>query len=135
DIRARTPDAEFSPKLQHGANRLLPVVRYDRKAEQRSPDLLRWSLIPCWAKDFKVGFAKINAKAEGIEPRRAIRQAFERRRYLVPVANFYEWVRREVVCVLVWRRHPAGPAVPSSVSRPALALRSQSRHRASPQPP
>jgi len=43
----------------------LPVVRYDRKAEQRSPDLLRWSLIPYWAKDFKVGFANINSKVEG----------------------------------------------------------------------
>jgi putative SOS response-associated peptidase YedK len=74
----------------------LPVVRYDRKAEQRSPDLLRWSLIPYWAKDFKVGFANINAKAEGIETRRAFRQAFERRRCLVPVDNFYEWMRREV---------------------------------------
>ena len=128
DILPRPPDAEFSAQLEHGAHRLLPVVRYDRKAEQRSPDLLRWSLIPCWAKDFKVGFAKINAKAEGIETRRAIRQAFERRRCLVPVDNFYEWVRREVVCVIVRRRHPAGPAVPSSVYVRALGLRSQRRH-------
>jgi hypothetical protein len=33
----------------------------------------------------------------------------------VPVDSFYEWVRREVVCVIVRRRHPAGPAVPSAV--------------------
>jgi transposase-like protein len=43
------------------------------------------------AKDIKVGFANINAKAEGIETRPAFRQAFERRRCLVPVDNFYEW--------------------------------------------
>jgi putative SOS response-associated peptidase YedK len=43
------------------------------------------------AKDLKVGFANINAKAEGIETRPAFRQAFERRRCLVPVDNVYEW--------------------------------------------
>ena len=69
----------------------LPVVRYDSKAEQRSLDMLRWGLIPYWAKDIKVGFANINAKAEGIESKPAFGKAFERRRCLVPVDNFYEW--------------------------------------------
>jgi putative SOS response-associated peptidase YedK len=66
-------------------------VRYDAKAAQRSVDMLRWGLIPYWAKDIKVGFANINAKAERIESKPAFRKAFERRRCLVPVDNFYEW--------------------------------------------
>ena len=45
----------------------LPVVRYDVKARERSLDVLRWGLVPYWAKDLKVGFANINAKAEGID--------------------------------------------------------------------
>ena len=53
--------------------------------------MLRWGLIPYWAKDIKVGFVNINAKAEGIESKPAFRKAFERRRCLVPVDNFYEW--------------------------------------------
>src|SRR6516162_10155447 len=53
--------------------------------------MLRWGLIPYWAKDIKVGFANINAKAEGIERKPAFGKAFERRRCLVPVDNFYEW--------------------------------------------
>ena len=53
--------------------------------------MLRWALVPYWAKDLKVGFANINAEAEGIENRPAFREAFERRRCLVPVDNFYEW--------------------------------------------
>jgi putative SOS response-associated peptidase YedK len=69
----------------------LPVVRYDRKAEERSVDLLRWGLVPYWAKDLNVGFANINAKAEGIETRPAFREALQRRRCLVPVDSFYEW--------------------------------------------
>jgi len=51
----------------------------------------RRGLVPFWAKDLNVGFANINAKAEGIETRPAFREAFERRRCLVPVDNFYEW--------------------------------------------
>ncbi len=41
----------------------------------------------------KVGFANINAKAEGIENKPAFRKAFERQRCLVPVDNFYEWAK------------------------------------------
>jgi putative SOS response-associated peptidase YedK len=69
----------------------LPVVRYDAKAGERSLDLTRWGLVPFWAKDFKVGFSNINAKTEGIEGKPAFREAFQRRRCLVPVDNIYEW--------------------------------------------
>src|SRR5262252_5083624 len=62
----------------------LPVVRYDAKAGERSLDVMRWGLVPFWAKDIKVGFANINAKAEGIEGRPAFREAFQQRRCLVP---------------------------------------------------
>jgi hypothetical protein len=41
-----------------------------------------------------VGFANINAKAEGIESKPAFREAFQRRRCLVPVENFYEWKKK-----------------------------------------
>ena len=67
------------------------MVRYDRRAGERSLDLLRWGLVPFWATDINVGFANINAKAEGIENWPAFREAFQRRRCLVPVDNFYEW--------------------------------------------
>lgn len=69
----------------------LPVVRYDRRAGQRSLDVMRWGLVPFWAKDIKVGFANINAKAEGVETRPAFREAFSRRRCLIPFDCFYEW--------------------------------------------
>ena len=48
----------------------LPVVRYDGRAGQRSLDVMRWGLVPFWAKDIKVGFANINAKAEASKPSR-----------------------------------------------------------------
>jgi putative SOS response-associated peptidase YedK len=66
-------------------------VHFDAKVHQRSLDVMRWGLVPFWAKDIKVGFANINAKAEGIEKKPAFREAFRQRRCLVPVDNFYEW--------------------------------------------
>lgn len=52
---------------------------------------MRWGLVPFWAKDIKVGFANINAKAEWIDTRPTFRRAFQRRLCLVPVNNFHEW--------------------------------------------
>src|SRR5205809_209683 len=62
----------------------LPVVRYDARAGERSLEVMRWGLVPFWAKDIKVGFANINAKAETVDTRPAFREAFDRRRCLVP---------------------------------------------------
>jgi hypothetical protein len=64
-------------------------IRYGAKAAQRSLDMLRWGLIPYWSKDIKVGFANINAKAEGIDSKPVFGKAFERRRCLVPVDSFF----------------------------------------------
>jgi putative SOS response-associated peptidase YedK len=85
------PAPNFAASWNVAPTDLLPVVRWDARAGERSLDVLRWGLVPFWAKDIKVGFANINAKAEGIEGKPAFREAFQRRRCLVPVDNFYEW--------------------------------------------
>jgi putative SOS response-associated peptidase YedK len=84
-IPSDRPTPNFPPSWNVAPTDSLPVVRHDAKAGQRSLDMLRWGLIPYWAKDINVGFANINAKAEGIESKPAFRKAFERRRCLVPV--------------------------------------------------
>jgi putative SOS response-associated peptidase YedK len=85
------PTPNFPPSWNVAPTDQLPIVRFYAKAGERSLELARWGLVPFWAKDIKVGFANINAKAEGIETRPAFRDAFQRRRCLVPVDNFYEW--------------------------------------------
>jgi SOS response associated peptidase (SRAP) len=90
-IPPHRPTPNFPPMWNAAPTDPLPVVRYDPRAEERSLDLLRWGLIPYWAKDIKIGYSTFNAKAEGIETRPAFREPFERRRCLVPVDNFYEW--------------------------------------------
>jgi hypothetical protein len=57
------PTPNFPPTWNGAPTDLLPVVRYDAKAGERSLDLLRWGLVPYWAKDLKVAFANINANA------------------------------------------------------------------------
>src|SRR5262252_4538900 len=78
-IPPHRPTPNFPPNWNGAPTDLLPVVRYDGKASKRSLDLLRWGLVPYWAKDLKVGFANINAKAEGIESKASFRDAFQRR--------------------------------------------------------
>jgi putative SOS response-associated peptidase YedK len=90
-IPPHRPTPNIAPSWNVAPTDPLPVVRYDAKASERSLDVMRWGLVPYWAKDIKVGFANINAKAEGIESKPAFREAFRRRRCLVPVENFYEW--------------------------------------------
>jgi len=52
---------------------------------------LRWGLIPSWAKDSKIGVQCINARAETISEKPSFREAFQKRRCLIPADGFWEW--------------------------------------------
>jgi len=85
------PPPNFAPSWNVAPTDPLPVVGFNAKVRERGLDVMRWGLVPFWAKDIKVGFSNINAKAEGIETKPAFREAFRQRLCLVPVDNFYEW--------------------------------------------
>ncbi len=61
--------------------------------DERRGGLMRWGLIPHWAKQRKPGRPLINARAETVAERPAFRAAFRRRRCLVLADGFYEWQR------------------------------------------
>lgn len=67
-----------------------PVVRIGRDGA-REAAMLRWGLVPAWAKDLKDGNRMINARSEGIEAKPAFRDALQRRRCIVPATGFFEW--------------------------------------------
>lgn len=69
------------------------VVREDTE-QGRTYGLLRWGLIPSWAKDPAIGHRMINARAEGVADKPAFRAAFRSRRCLVPADGFYEWAKK-----------------------------------------
>jgi putative SOS response-associated peptidase YedK len=85
------PTPNYAPNWNVAPTDSLPIVRYDPKADHRTLDLMRWGLIPYWAKDIKIGFSTINAMAETVDTKRVFREAFKRRRCLVPIEAFYEW--------------------------------------------
>jgi len=59
----------------------------------RRAELMRWGLVPHWAKDRSIASKMINARAESLDSRPAFRDALSRRRCLIPADGFYEWKR------------------------------------------
>ena len=67
-----------------------PVVRA-AGAGGREIAMLRWGLVPFWAKDLSIGNRMINARSETVGEKPSFRNAFRARRCLVPATGFYEW--------------------------------------------
>ncbi|UCE59119.1 MAG: SOS response-associated peptidase [Phycisphaerales bacterium] len=72
-----------------------PVVRLDQGTGERRLELLRWGLIPSWAKDPAIGSRMINARAETVATKPSFRSALRHRRCLVVADGFYEWQKVE----------------------------------------
>ena len=82
---------ELPPRYNIAPTQDAPVVR--RGDGRRRMDLLRWGLVPPWAKDPSIGQRLINARAGTAAAKPSFRNALRRRRCLVPADGFYEWQR------------------------------------------
>jgi len=82
--------ADFAPRYNIPPGTDIPVIR-------QSPEgkcvlhLLRWGLVPHWAKDSSIGAKLNNARGETVSEKPSFRDAFKRRRCLIPASGFYEW--------------------------------------------
>ena len=86
---------EFHVRYNIAPTQEVPVVRQDRESGRREARLLRWGLIPSWAKDASIGNRMINARAEPAAEKPSFRAAFKARRCLIPATGFYEWQKTD----------------------------------------
>ena len=90
----RITNQDFRPNLAQRYNvapsQDVPIVKAGRKLA-----VVRWGLIPFWAKDEKISYRTINARAETVAEKPVFRAAFKARRCLVAASSFYEWQKQE----------------------------------------
>ena len=67
------------------------VIRQNPKTGERTLERILWGLIPHWCKDPDGGRKPINARAESVSSLPTFRDAYKRRRCLIPIDNFFEW--------------------------------------------
>ena len=84
-----------SPRYNIAPSQPVAAVRATPAGSGREIALLRWGLIPSWSKDPAIGNRLINARAETAREKPSFRNAFRRRRCLIPANGFYEWQRQE----------------------------------------
>ena len=84
-------EVSWQPRWNVAPAQKVPIVRQDRKEPKRTFGLVRWGLIPFWAKDASIGFKTINAMSETAAEKPAFRDAMRQRRCLIPADGFYEW--------------------------------------------
>ena len=81
---------EVAPRYNIAPTQFIAAVL---RGEQDSPELvmLRWGLVPFWAKDPSIGNRMINARSETVAEKPSFRNAYKKRRCLVLADGFYEW--------------------------------------------
>ena len=80
---------EFVPRFNIAPSQ--PVATVTAEGGSCQLTMRRWGLIPPWAKDEKIGNRQINARSETVADKPAFREAYRRRRCLIPADGFFEW--------------------------------------------
>ena len=83
--------ANYPPRWNGAPSQELLVIRRNHDTGEVSLDPVRWGLIPYWCKDTKGGRKPINAKCETVSRLPMFRDAYRRRRCIVPIDGFFEW--------------------------------------------
>jgi putative SOS response-associated peptidase YedK len=92
DVEEHRPDFNVAPRSQVYGIR--DRLRDGEDDPTRVLSLLRWGLVPSWAKDVSLGDKMINARGETVADKPAYRKAFAKKRCIIPVDGFYEWQKR-----------------------------------------
>jgi putative SOS response-associated peptidase YedK len=79
------------PRYNAAPSQELLIIRENHDTGERSLDMIKWGLIPHWCKDPKGGRKPINAKAETVGKLPMFRDAYAKRRCILPIDGFFEW--------------------------------------------
>jgi putative SOS response-associated peptidase YedK len=93
DHFAASGEDDWSSRYNIAPTQPIPVIRPNPKEPIRELSLVRWGLIPSWAKDPSVATRMINARSETASTKPAFRDAMKYRRCLIPADCFYEWAK------------------------------------------
>ena len=83
-------DVAIEARYNIAPTQFIPAIR-DDEATSRELVMLRWGLVPFWAKDPAIGNRMINARAETVAEKPSYRSAYKKRRCLILASGFYEW--------------------------------------------
>lgn len=86
---------DLAPRYNIAPTQMVAAIRLEPGERTRRLVMLRWGLIPFWAKDSSIGSRLINARAESASEMPAFRTAFKHRRCLIPADGFYEWKKEK----------------------------------------
>lgn len=82
--------AEYAPRYNIAPTQPVAVIT---SGNERRLEFMSWGLVPSWAKDPAIGSKMINARSETVQEKPSFRNAFNRRRCIIPADGFYEWKR------------------------------------------
>ena len=90
-LKAIVTYLDQKPRYNITPSQMVACVRNAPKNGHREAIMLKWGLIPSWAKDPSIGYKMINARAETVAEKPSFRKAFKHQRCLVLADGFYEW--------------------------------------------
>jgi putative SOS response-associated peptidase YedK len=104
-------EPNLKPRYNIAPTQDVAAVRLSPDGSERVLDTLRWGLIPRWAKDPAIGSRMINARCETVAEKPSFKDAFQKRRCLIPADGFYEWRKPA-------DKKPSGKKQPMFIRRP-----------------
>ena len=119
---------DLTPRYNIAPTQNVPAVRLAEG--KRRLVRIRWGLIPSWAKDSKIAYSTINARADTIATKPAFRSAYKSRRRLVRADGYCEWLKdgkeKQPILYDVDGGQALSVTIENAFSRLALAILAQS---------
>ena len=89
-IISKDINKKITPHYNIAPTQKIPVIYKDKNQENKI-EFMKWGLVPFWAKDPKIGYKMINARAETLTQKPSFKHLIKSKRCLVPSSGFYEW--------------------------------------------